>query len=295
MSDIEELEPGTGDVDKTAEIQARLDAAEKARQEAELARARAEGEAHALKTAPRAQDNSNAPVPQLTEEQWQQAEREYGVDRTQIQANAKLFGTLSAPLQKAARDAEERARKAEEKLENVEKRRQSEKSLSRIEEKFYAENPTLTGHRGEVDSFLAKFSEDDKNDPKKYAELLADAKIYVRGKVKDERDNRRRTSSRDIDVKNDKGDDADDRNDQDDEIRLEGFSESEKSIISRLVRDPGNLSEKLEDERKELLSTFKSSQGHDGYGVEIDSSDEFKRGSALRRGLASRNTNKALD
>lgn len=275
-------------VDEAEKAREALAAAEKARQEAELARARAEGEAAALRSQ-RTETAPPAPA-QLTEEQWQAAEAEYGISRDQIKANAKLFGTLAAPLQKAAKDAEERARQAEEKLSKLEHRTKAEKSLYEIESKFYAENPSLVGYKGDIGEFLRDYPEEMRNDPQKLPELLKKAQVYVRGKAGSRVDSRRRgerSERRTEDVVDDVVNTEDARVEDVDMNKLmsEMDNDGSKLLVARLARDPGDLSRKDPEDRKALESLYKSAERKQDNGVWIDSGPEFAEGERIIRGI----------
>lgn len=271
--------------DKAAERQAAAEARIKESEEklrvAEIARARAEGEAEALKRDPI--EKVSAPVV-VSEEAWQQMESETGLTRSQIQANAKMMDAIaenkSAPVRKAAADAEERARKAEERAARAEGRH----SLSRIEEDFYKENPGFSAHRGEVEGYLSKFSEESRNDPKKYAELLADAKIYVRGKVREDIGTRRRSGNdtNEREIGKDRDDILNDRNDDKEELNLDDLdNEGARRLVSNLHRDLGKLTNRSARREKETVDQWKKDTTRDGRGVAIDSQEEFARGNEL--------------
>jgi hypothetical protein len=290
---IEERELGTGG-DEEVETNAADEAAKKAADleaklnEANVARARAEGEAEALRRVP-ATTPATPAAP--TEEQWQAMESESGMTRSQIQSNARLMNAMLAPLKEEARAARLDAAEARAEAAKAKAAAKSERSLARIEEDFYGTHPALAGHKGDIADFLADYSEEDRNDPKKLSKLLEKARVYVRGKVREDMTTRRRggndepearTTRRQVGDERPAGLDDDDGDNREERLNLDDLdNDGAKMLITRLHRNPGNMGDKFDDERKELEDALKNAQRPDGLGVRIDSREEFARGARL--------------
>lgn len=154
---------------------------EKARSE-ELGRVRAEAELDATKrfsTQPQTMPQAQA----WTEEQWQQAETSSGMTRQQLITANTIADERAKAANKAIEErlkaAEDRAARAEEKANKFESSRGYDSQVN----KFIDSKPALRAYKDDVEGFLNKFPEDMKKDPAKLKELMADAEVYVRGKV----------------------------------------------------------------------------------------------------------------
>lgn len=281
---LEEGEVGLTDAEKIKQdTDEKIRASEEKLRAAEIARARAEGEAEALRRAPITEAKPNA----VTEDQWLAMEAETGKTRTQIQADAKLMSAIAeermAPVRKQASEAEQRAKKAEERAARAE----GKHSLSRVEENFYHSNPGFSAHRGDIEAYIAKFPDEMREDPKKYAELLADAKFYVRGKAREDFGSRRRGGERqDREIGKDRPEALEDSNESDAEgIDLSDLdNDGARRLVTSLHQNLGKLSNRSEKRSKETVEQWKKDTTRDGRGVAIDSQEEFARGNELLDG-----------
>mgnify|MGYP001582271826 CR=1 FL=1 len=158
---------------------ARAAEAEKLRA-AEDARIRAEAERDAFKAAATARP-ADAAV--WGDKEWSEFQEQTGMDKKQLAANAQLTNTLieqrmagvNAELKKAqdaARAAEERAAKLEDKT--VE---------DKVRREYYQAKPAIARYDKDVEEFIGRFPAEQRKDPKAYKELLGMAETYVRGKV----------------------------------------------------------------------------------------------------------------
>jgi hypothetical protein len=151
--------------------------------EHELARARAEAEASALKQVNEA--SRTGQVQEWSDSQWQEFESKTGMTRAAYLANASVANSMTEKLRQEFSGkmsaTEERARKAEERAEKLERERQSEG----VEKDFFDNKPSLSRYKSEVREFAGKFPEADRRDPAKYKDILSMAETYVRGKVGD--------------------------------------------------------------------------------------------------------------
>lgn len=271
--------------DAAAEARARAEAAEKKAQEEAIARARAEGELDALR---RNQQSTQSQAPQgPTEAQWAEMENATGKTRQQIQADAALMHSLvertTAPIKEELEKTKKEAAAARARAEKAEGTR----SLDRIESEFYAKNPNFTARRTDIDDFLKKFPEESRNDPKKLAELLEDAKVYVRGKAKENLSSGKRTTEREETrtyerERRDEADLSDGPEERKVVLDFEDLEKPARRLIEDVHENYGHLDDRDEDEAKQVLAEVKKHST--GYGVAIDSSEEFVRGSRILRG-----------
>lgn len=262
----------------------RLAASEKARQEAEIARARAEGEADALK---REIKNEPAPVQAaLSEDQWQELETKHGKTRQQILADAQLSRATAEEVARPLREMLAEAKRESAEAKDEARRAKSSTSLYAVEKEFFDKNPGLAGHRGDIDSFLADYSEEIRSDPKKFGDLLSKAKTFVRGKVREDRmkdGGRDRTDgSRRINTDRPEFNDDPDTNSDQSKLDLGDLdNEGSRRLIENIARRPGG--DDVGDappaiDEVSIDKAYKMSERTDGRGVSIDERGEFARG-----------------
>lgn len=286
----EDLE--TPDLENDSEDKAReeREALQKELEEARIARARAEGEAEALKRVP--QSAPVSPVSNtVTDEQWQHMENESGMTRQQIQGNAKLFGAMFQNMTKPLQDRTESAeREAKEAREDAKKARAST-SLYAIEQDFYSKNPGLVGRKGDVEEFLSTLPDETRSDPKKLSKALDMAKTYVRGKAREDLSLRRgnKNEVRNTTDSRQEIDDGAERNDEAEVDTTDLDNEGSISLIKRLANNPGpgDYSNSPDLRDMPLDKAYEKTQRKDGRGVAIDESGEFYRGA--------KNQDRALD
>lgn len=281
------------------ESDAKLAALEKRAQDAELARARAEGEAEGLKRVP--QSNNNQQTPQWTDEQWESEGAKNGMTGLQLKATVSIAETLAANKVKQFEERTSAAEREAKEAKEEAKRAKSGNSLYAVEQKFYADNIGLTGHRGEVDAFLSKLPASVKEDPKAYAEALDMAKTFVRGKVREGLQTRRSTQEnntrQNTNERQEFAEEREENNNDQPEVDVSDLdNEGARNLVERLARNPGPdgyasrgevpLSEmKLED-------AFKKTSMKDGRGVAIDERADWERGN--RRSEKSLNDGQGL-
>lgn len=279
-----ELEKKEETVDPTkleleAEKKARYEAEAKAK-EAELKAARAEGEAEVLK-------RGISTTPQtITEDQWRQMEEQSGLTRQQIEGNARISGeifkNLSKPLQERAESAEKEARQAREEA----RRNKVENSTYKIEREFYDKHPELTGRRAEVDRFMSLLPESVKDDPKKFSEALEEARIYARGKAREDLTLKRSGKTT---VRNTEHTEiAEDTNEPETELFLDDLSnEGSRNLIKRISERPGpdfNRSDMPPLEDMSVEEAYKRNEFKDisgPRGVQLDETGSWTRGNRL--------------
>lgn len=283
VNDEDQNEDQESQKDDSAE---RLAASEKARQDAELRAARAEGEADAMKRGVK----TEAPIQaQLSDSQWQELEQAHGKTRQQIMADAQLTRATAEEAMKPLRDMLSATQKEAAEAKAEAKRAKAGTSLYAVEKDFFDKNPGLAGHRGDIDSFLAKFPDEMRSDPAKFKELLTDAKTFVRGKVRDSRDGKDTSNSRDNvrDYRRNQSDRPefnDDEETRDDENKVDTSdldNEGSRRLIENLARRPGG--EDLMEappaiDEVSIEKAYKLSERNDGRGVSIDERGEFARG-----------------
>lgn len=271
------------------EITAREDREETARQaedkrvrDLEIESARLKGENDALTRG--IKNDAPAPIAALTDAQWSELEQQHGKTRQQILADAQLTRATAEEAIKPLRAMLDDAKREVAEAKDEAKRARAGTSLYAIEKDFFDKNPGLAGHRGDIDTFLAKFPEDMRSDPAKLKELLSDAKTYVRGKVREERlkdggrdrDGARRTT-------NDRPEFNDDPDtNEDTKLDFAGLdNEGSQRLIESIARRPGgeDLSEAPPAmDEVSIDKAYKLSERTDGRGVSIDERGEFARG-----------------
>lgn len=152
-------------------------------QASELARVKAEAELSATKAFLEAQKTGQ--VSQVTEEQWKALEDSTGVSRNAYIANANItqqqIEKLKAELSGKIKDSEEKALKAEQRLESYTRQSSAEKTLNTLLES----KPQLARYKADVKQFVDMFPEQDRSDPEKLKTILANAETWVKGKVGD--------------------------------------------------------------------------------------------------------------
>lgn len=252
--------------------------------EAEIARAKAEGEAEALRRGV----GSAAPpaAAALTEDQWQNLEQQTGKTRHQIMADAQLSRATAEeaikPLREMLQKSQEEIREAKEEA----RRAKAGTSLYATEKDFYDKNPGLVGHRGVIDSFLAKFPEEVRSDPAKLKDLLEDAKVYVRGKVREDRSqgrgrDDRRVERRDSTERPRFDDEDESRRDEPDLDLADLDNEGSKRLIESIARNPGgdDINDRTPSiDEVDLDEAYRISERPDKRGVAINERAEFARG-----------------
>ena len=123
------------------------------------------------------------PVQQWTEEQWSKFEEENGVTRNQL----KIWSELSkAEVDKVIRKTGEELKKyddiikaQQEKISSFEKTNQ----LNSAKKDLYEKKPELLRYQKDIDEFLADYPEETRNNPEKFAKLIAKAETFIKGKV----------------------------------------------------------------------------------------------------------------
>lgn len=281
----EQEQDGEGIAKKEADE--RLAASEKARQEAEIARARAEGEAEAMR---RGIKNEAPPAAAaLTDAQWQELEVQHGKTRQQIMADAQLTRATAEEAVRPLKAALEEARKEAQEAKEEAKRARSGTSLYAVEKDFYDKNPGLSAHKGDISDFINKFPEEMRSDPKKYKEILDDARVYVRGKVREDRNSNksrsrddREDSRRNYNTDRVEFDNDDRRDDDDAKLDLSDIdNEGSRRLIENIARRPGGedlMDAPLAIDEMPIAQAYKASERPDGRGVSIDERGEFLRG-----------------
>jgi hypothetical protein len=252
---------------------------------AELEAATARGEAEALK---RGINPQPAAVTPWTEEQWEEEAARQGTTKENLKATIGIASAIADSKTKEARDeaaaAREEARQAREEA----KRARSEASLSKIEEKFYKENPAMASRQRDVEDYLADLDPSIRQDPEKFKKALEKAKVYVRGVARDNVNTRRSASGAagagaSRTPANERPAPIDDREEIDEEEKLDVSdldNEGAQNLIRRLHREPGpdHLQNIKPLDELEIDEAFKQCERKDGRGVAIDERGEWKRG-----------------
>lgn len=271
----------TAKAEQEAARKAELDEAREGRRKAEIEAARSAGESAALRNAGQAQV-----VPQWDEARWEQEGQNRGMTGQQLKAQVEIASSIAdaklKPVQDKLTDAEKRAAAAEARAERLEKKG----SLFDVEKDFYEKHPELTAHRSIVKDFVDKFGNDE-SDPKKYAKLLDDARVYARGVVKESRVSGRGKADESSRVRSERGsermesggsggDEIDDT-----ELDLKGIkNEGSRRLLKAIHERPG-VGKIMDHKRKASEDRMKTSLTDDGMGVEIDETPEFEKGQAL--------------
>lgn len=266
--------------EKEAARQEELEAEREARHKAELDKAKAEGEAEALRRGIK----TDGPPPQteISEAQWQAMEAESGLDRKAIQANAKLTSALLQNLTKPLTDRAEAAEKiAVESREEVRKLKVG-KSVEKVESEFYSKNPGLSAHRRDIDDFMGMLPESVKEDPKQFAAALEKAKTFVRGKAREDLSLRRTGKISSTNTERAEFEEGGDKDQEQVELDTSDLdNEGAKSLIERLHKNPGpdNLGPDVKSLAElPIEEAYKKSERSDKRGVSIDERADWKRG-----------------
>lgn len=153
--------------------------AEKRANAAEVAKARAEGEAEALKRTPAA---ANV---QWDDARWEAEGAQRGMTGQQMKATAELSAGIAQEATKGARaEAEEAKREAREAKAEMAKLKASKGSES-VTSAFYEKNPAIKAHRATVEEFLDTYPDKDTVDGATLQKRLALAQDFVKGRVKE--------------------------------------------------------------------------------------------------------------
>lgn len=253
--------------------------------ESDLARARAEGEAAALKAAPAAAPQA---APQWTEEQWAAEAEKYGTSpqalKLQVamnqQAERNAIAASKSEIDAAKREAAEARAEA--------RSARASTAIYGVEEKFYKDNPALVSRKADVDEFLGMLPESVKADPKAYADALSKAKVYAVGKAKEAVGTRRgagappRTAGRTQEAPPIPSELEDAAVDDIDTSDLE--NEGAVGLIKHLHANPGGIdystAKPLSDMTRD--EAHKACERRDGRGVSIDESGEWLSGARKR-------------
>ena len=250
---------------EAARTRAIEEANEKARQ-AELEKAKLEGELNALK----GQKSEPQVVPQWTDDQWEAEGAKIGMTGAQAKASVAIAQNASAQtaatLEKRIAAAEERARKAEERAAGLETRSGSKEFMS----EFFSSNPQFAGHKKDIGEFVEMFPESDRNDPEKLKTILEKAKTYVRGKVGTVKTGNAGSAKLGGGVEEEE---------TEEQVNFAGLDD--KSLRSGLGTIAEELKEKLAD--KERAERLKKAESSDGRGVRYDFEAEFKAEEARRK------------
>ncbi len=262
------LDGDEGSADDTAEAQRAAEKLEletlraKSHQD-ELARVRAEAELETTRKL-----SAVAAQPQQvnwSDEQWEAEATKYGMTGPQMKVSVAIAANAADQRAKALEDkikaADDRAAKAEERFSRLESGQGYNTQLN----KFIDAKPALRPYRDDVETYLNKFPEADRKDPAKLKDLMADAEIYIRGKV----GSKMRTSGNGSSAKLNGGFDEED-NSGEDRIDLSGIEKkSERRVLEDIWDEvKGNPDMKEVDK---YLSADKST-------MRFDAEAEFKAG-----------------
>lgn len=260
--------------------QERIAALEKSARENELKAARAEAaldEARRVKTP---ETISTPPV--ITEDQWVAAEQRTGKTRDQIIADANLqqgmINSALKPVLDEVKSAREEAKQAKAETAAIKARR----GLDSVEADFYEKNPALKGHKGSVDEFLASYPDNGSVDAETLKRRLAIAQDFVKGRVKDNmKDKKKSNGSQRLETSrvDPLEDDAD--SETEGEFDPRGLDNvGSRHLMESVHARPGGRLERGEETVKE----YKKFRDSEDRGVVIDDSDEWARGEQMRRG-----------
>ena len=171
--------------DAQAAHEAKLAEIEDKYRKSEEARIRAEAERDAFQKGVAAAQAQNTGGGQQawTDEQWAGFEERTGFNRKQIEAMTQLQQAQAAETDKKVMAQIEAANKkvadTEAKLASIE----AKTGTDAIKSEYLSARPNLARYKTDVDDFLSRFPDSQKQDPKAYKELLGMAEIYVKGKV----------------------------------------------------------------------------------------------------------------
>jgi hypothetical protein len=176
------------------------------------------------------------------------------------------------PLSDRASAAEERAAKAEERAARLESRR----SLDKVEDRFYKNNPALETHKADVESFLAEFPDNDKVDAKTFEKRLGLAADFVKGKVRNLRSETRRGefSSRTTE----EGETREELEEFSGRIDPRGLGGNRGAIaLVENIAESFGQNTRFEDS----VEKMKAWEEEEGRGVQIDSKEDIARARAM--------------
>lgn len=257
--------------------QERIAALEKQARDNELKAARAEA---ALDEARRFKNPEPSNTqPQISEQQWQEAEAKTGKTRDQIIADANLqqgmINSALKPVLDEVKSAREEARSAKAETAAIKAR----KGLDSVESDFYEKNPALKGHKKDVDEFLATYPDAESVDGETLRKRLAVAQDVVKGRVKETMSNRRRDNRGSERLEQGRPDPLAEEGDE--EFDPRGLdNQGSRILMENVHRKPGGRLSREED----TVSDYKKFRDSEGRGVVIDDSDEWARGEKMRRG-----------
>lgn len=265
----------------------RVAEAEKRAQDAEVAKARAEGEAEAMRRQPVQQQ---AQVTQWSEDQWQAEAVKNGFETgAQLKAAVGIADAIASNKMKGFEDKLSAAQKEAREAKEEAQRAKAGNSVYAAEQSFYAKNPALVGYQGDIDAFLAKLPASTKEDPKAFAEALDMAKTYVRGKAREGVLTRRSTQEKPNRQGNEERqefqDDTERERVQDTELDTSDLdNEGARSLVERLHKRPGPdyLAGANDTPLADLTldEAYKRTASRDGRGVSIDERADWARGNA---------------
>ncbi len=276
-----------GETDEERESREEREAAETARQEeletarrekhdSDLARAKAEGEAEALRRGITAQPTGPQP---LTEAQWQVLEQQNpGRSREDIMGEARRMAEMAdarmQPMLGRLEQAEKEAREAKEEARKLKGR----KTLDSVQDQFFKDNVGFAGHRDKVDEFLSAFPDAEEIGPDVLKKRLDMARDYVKGRVKEKitmgrQGNESGSGRMELDEENDRRRGRD----EDQPFNPSGtgndgarrLMESVHSSFGNEVSDP------------ESVEVWKKSRDEEDRGVSISSEEDVARARAL--------------
>jgi hypothetical protein len=184
IEETENEKPNPAEAELALQTQKIEEAQERARK-ADEARIRAEAERDTIKSITDSRNAQPAPNAQISEEQWKNIEETTGQNRQAYIANAnvasQIANNMRAELDKKVAAAEEKAKKAEERLARLE----AGLGADSTKRDFYASKPALARYKADVEEFLSDYPESMKSDPKELQRLLGKAETFVKGKVGD--------------------------------------------------------------------------------------------------------------
>lgn len=248
-----------------------LKAAEKRAQEAEIARARAEGEAAALKSVPQTQSNQPAP---WTEAQWEEEGSKRGMTGQQFRATVELtsgiVGHQTKQFEERAMAAEKAAKEAREEIARLKARGGTDSA----EREFYEKNPALKAHKSAVKEFLDSYPDKDTVDETTLNKRLKLAQDFVKGRVKE---TMRPDKKGNIGSSRLEGSDEESSSEDIGEFDPKGTGNPGAAYLMAQVH--GQFGSDLR--HQDSVDVWKKSLDEEGRGVSISSEEDVRRARAM--------------
>lgn len=249
----------------------RLAAADKARQDAEIKAARAEGELEASKRQIPTQTNTA-----WTDEQWESEGAKRGMTGQQMRATAEIAAGISGHNAAQTKAEIEEARKEAREAKAEAAKLRANKGIESVASDFYDKNPALKAHRNTVNEFLDTYPDKDTVDGATLQKRLSLAADFVKGRVKEKIVARNPGQSGSSRLEG--GDEREHSGDEIGEFDPKGTGNQGAAYLMAGIH--GSFGQDLRD--PESLNVWKASLDEEGRGVSVSSSEDVENARLMR-------------